>query len=189
MSKLEISMENRLYLNLKLKNMEEIYAYLITIKQEIRATIISLIDELNIIRTTRLPLHDRFLYDKIIYHLKDCVQMKPNGHISEDSKYYNDFSLSVFHHLEIYAMQSERLSEIYRLVTRAKAYIKLYETQKKNLKHIVDSLLTNNAFADVYYLLNDISMISERPIDIYDDIQNIRLDTNIQFLKTLSNLD
>lgn len=169
----------------KCEEMESTYSILVNRKYQIRYSINLLIDKLNDLYTLRIPLHDKVLYDKLIYELKDCVEMKDNGQIIESSKYYNNFCPATIHKLDKYASQSPLLAEIHDLLCSMKQYIEDYGNAKKYLRNLADSLLLDNRLNELFYLLYSIVMISERPIEIYDDTQNIILDGNIQLLKKL----
>lgn len=127
--------------------------------------------------------YDRVLYDKIITELKKYIPIDDNGNILTEVSFSNDFSVSTICKIEEYAMQGEELSKLSDLIAEAKAYTVHYKNAKNNLKNIVKELINSGKYTAFSTYLENIYMIAECSMTIYDDNQNVILDKAIQELK------
>ncbi len=170
-------------LYLKCKSMERISGFLSYRKNQTRVALNKVFIMLNELRTKPLPFYDRVLYDKIITELKKYIPIDDNGNILTEVSFSNDFSVSTICKIEEYAMQGEELSKLSDLIAEAKAYTVHYKNAKNNLKNIVKELINSGKYTAFSTYLENIYMIAECSMTIYDDNQNVILDKAIQELK------
>ncbi|MDD3303548.1 MAG: hypothetical protein PHP54_01355 [Clostridia bacterium] len=73
--------------------------------------------------------------------------------------------------------------EVYLPLVSAKTASSKYSAAKSKLKEIVETLKDDENYKEFYDILSDIYMIAERPMNIYDESQNLRLCELIANLK------